>query len=132
MGVNGGGGGAGASPSQYADSRCPVCGNGLEPGEGVAAEWQGQVLRFRCLGCLVRFEADPVRYLAGHTDPCGADDEWDEESRATTYVRAVTAWRSVAGSSPPSHKATPRTASRETTRSPSAGAPGAEQDRRSS
>jgi hypothetical protein len=104
---------AGASSTESAESRCPVCGNGLDPGEGMTAEWQGQVLRFRCLGCLARFEADPVRYLAGHTDPCGVDEEWDEMSRATTYVRAVAAWHSIAnGSSPPSHRATPRSASR--------------------
>ena len=61
------------------EDRCPVCGNDLKPGEGVAAEWNGQMLRFRCLGCLARFEADPAHYLAGHTDPCRADD-WDEQA----------------------------------------------------
>jgi hypothetical protein len=112
MGVNPPGG-PGASATGAVESRCPVCGNGLESAEGVTAEWQGRVLRFHCLGCLARFEADPVRYLAGHTDPCSVDEEWDEMSRATTYVRAVAAWRSIAnGSSPPSHRAAPRSASR--------------------
>jgi hypothetical protein len=65
----------------------------------VTAEWQGRTLRFRCLGCLARFEADPALYLAGHTDPCGVDDEWDETSRATTYVGAVAAWHAIANES---------------------------------
>jgi hypothetical protein len=78
------------------DSRCPVCGNDLEPGEGVTAEWEGRVLRFRCLGCLARFEADPARYLAGHTDPCGVQDEWDEANRATTFFGAHAAWEAIA------------------------------------
>ena len=54
--------------------RCPVCGNALKPGEGIPAEWNGQVIRFRCLGCLARFEADPARYLAGNTEPCRAEE----------------------------------------------------------
>lgn len=56
------------------EDRCPTCGTALKPGEGVSAEWQGRTLRFRCLGCLARFEADPARYLAGDTEPCGVDD----------------------------------------------------------
>lgn len=86
----------GTGPTEPADGRCPVCGNGLEPNESVTAEWQGRTLRFRCLGCLARFEADPALYLAGHTEPCGVDDEWDETSRATTYVRAVAVWQAIA------------------------------------
>jgi len=57
-----------------AEDRCPVCGNALKPGEGIAAEWGGRTIRFRCLGCLARFEADAARYLAGNTEPCGVDD----------------------------------------------------------
>lgn len=93
----------GSGPTEPANGRCPVCGNGLEPNEGVTAEWQGRTLRFRCLGCLARFEADPALYLAGHTDPCGVDDEWDETSRATTYVGAVAAWHAIANESRAQH-----------------------------
>lgn len=57
-----------------ADDRCPTCGAALRPGEGVEAEWNGHIIRFRCLGCLARFEADPARYLAGNTEPCGVDE----------------------------------------------------------
>lgn len=56
------------------EDRCPTCGTGLKPGEGVETEWNGRTIRFRCLGCLARFEADPARYLAGNTEPCGVDD----------------------------------------------------------
>ena len=56
------------------EDRCPTCGSALKPAEGVASEWNGRTIRFRCLGCLARFEADPDRYLAGDTEPCGADD----------------------------------------------------------
>jgi hypothetical protein len=56
-------------------ARCVVCGNAVAAGEGLAARWQGRALRFRCLGCLARFEADPDRYLLDHaTDSCRTDD----------------------------------------------------------
>lgn len=87
-------------PTEQPDGRCPVCGSELKPDEGVDAEWRGRTLRFRCLGCLARFEADPDRYLAGHTDQCGAD-EWEETTRATTYVEAITAWHAIANGSLP-------------------------------
>jgi len=61
------------------EDRCPACGTDLKPGEGVTAEWNGQVLRFRGLGCPARFGADPAHYLAGKTDPCRAD-EWVEQA----------------------------------------------------
>lgn len=54
---------------------CVVCGNNIAAGEGLAARWQGRTLRFRCLGCLARFEAAPNRYLVEHaTDGCRMDD----------------------------------------------------------
>ena len=95
---------SGAGPTEQTEGRCPACGNDLKPDEGVAAEWQGRTLRFRCLGCLARFEADPARYLAGHIDPCGMD-EWDETGRATTYVGALAAWHAIANGSSPAQGA---------------------------
>ncbi len=86
--------GNGPGQPQPAD-RCPVCGNELKDDEGVAVEWRGRALRFRCLGCLARFEADPDRYLSGQTDPCGLD-EWDEANRATIHAGALAAWRAIA------------------------------------
>lgn len=56
-------------------ARCVVCGNDVAAGEGLAARWQGRTLRFRCLGCLARFEANPERYLLEHAiDYCRMDD----------------------------------------------------------
>lgn len=62
---------------------CAVCGNEVAAGDGVTARYAGQLLRFRCSGCVARFEADPDRYLAGQTGGCcggGHDDspasEW--------------------------------------------------------
>lgn len=49
---------------------CIVCGNDIPAGEGVTASHDGRVLRFKCPGCLVRFEADPLPFLAGQTGGC--------------------------------------------------------------
>ena len=91
----------GAGGTEPVEGRCPVCGSGLKPGEGVTAEWQGRVLRFRCLGCLARFEADPGPYLAGHTDPCGVDDELGRVKPGNELRRAVAAWRAIASGASP-------------------------------
>jgi YHS domain-containing protein len=57
--------------SRYQPSaRCLVCGNEIEEGQGLTAEYQGRTLRFKCPGCYARFEADPERYLAGHEPAC--------------------------------------------------------------
>lgn len=50
--------------------RCLVCGNEIGPGEGVTAVHGERTLRFKCPGCLTRFEADPQRYLAGEAGGC--------------------------------------------------------------
>lgn len=49
---------------------CIVCGNDIAAGEGVTAQHRGRTLRFKCPGCLPRFQADPERYLAGGQQSC--------------------------------------------------------------
>jgi len=56
------------------EGRCAVCGTELKAGEGLTVVSNGTVMRFRCLGCLARFEADPERFLAGGTEPCHMED----------------------------------------------------------
>lgn len=51
-------------------ARCTVCGNDIAVGEGVTARYGNRVLRFKCPGCLARFEADPNRYLDGPQEGC--------------------------------------------------------------
>jgi hypothetical protein len=52
-------------------ARCLVCGNDVPAGDGITVRSGDETLRFRCLGCLARFEADPERYLSEHaTDGC--------------------------------------------------------------
>jgi len=49
---------------------CIVCGNEIPPGGGVTARYGDRTLRFKCPGCVTRFEADPERYLAGNVAGC--------------------------------------------------------------
>jgi len=49
---------------------CPVCGNEIAPGEGVTARYGERMLRFKCQGCVTRFQADPEPYLAGKVGGC--------------------------------------------------------------
>ena len=51
-------------------ARCIVCGNVIGRGEGVFARYGERTLRFKCPGCMARFQADPERYLAGDTGGC--------------------------------------------------------------
>jgi hypothetical protein len=52
-------------------ARCLVCGNEIPAGDGITVRSEEETLRFRCLGCMARFEADPARYLSDHaTDGC--------------------------------------------------------------
>lgn len=51
-------------------ARCMVCGNDILAGGGLTARYAERTLRFKCAGCLSRFEADPERYLAGHEAGC--------------------------------------------------------------
>ena len=51
-------------------ARCLVCGNDVPAGEGLTARCGERTLRFKCPGCLGRFEADPERYLAAHEAGC--------------------------------------------------------------
>ena len=44
---------------------CVVCGNDIAAGEGVTARYGGRIFRFKCPRCLVSFEFNPERYLAG-------------------------------------------------------------------
>lgn len=55
---------------------CVVCGNVVSSGEGVTALYRGETLRFKCPGCYARFEAEPMRFLAGAQESCcgGAHD----------------------------------------------------------
>jgi YHS domain-containing protein len=55
-------------------ARCLVCGNDIDEGQGVTAEYQGRTLRFKCPGCYARFETDPDRYLAGHEPACCSEE----------------------------------------------------------
>ena len=56
---------------------CLVCGSDIPAGEGVTARYGDRTLRFKCSGCLGRFEADPQRYLAGPQPSC-CDGEHDQ------------------------------------------------------
>lgn len=57
--------------SRYAPAgTCAVCGNDVAEGRGVTVAYLGQVLRFKCQGCLSRFAAEPDRYLVGGPAGC--------------------------------------------------------------
>lgn len=56
---------------------CLVCDNEVPAGEGITAVLGGRTLRFKCPGCVTRFEADPERYLAGQTTGCCKDGHAD-------------------------------------------------------
>ena len=56
-------------------ARCLVCGNDIPAGDGLTARYGDRTLRFKCAGCLSRFEADPERYLAGHEASCCKEDQ---------------------------------------------------------
>jgi len=55
---------------------CLVCGHDIPAGEGLTARYGDRILRFKCPGCLSRFEADPERYLARQEQSC-CDGEHD-------------------------------------------------------
>lgn len=59
----------GTSTSEPA-ARCVVCGSEIATGEGLTARYGERTLRFKCPGCLARFESDPERYLAGDAGGC--------------------------------------------------------------
>lgn len=58
------------SSSLEPSASCLVCGNDIPAGEGLTARYGDRTLRFKCPGCLSRFEADPERYLAGNEAGC--------------------------------------------------------------
>ena len=64
-------------------ARCLVCGNDIPAGRGLTARYRERTLRFKCQGCLTRFEADPERYLAGHEVGCCSDEH--ERSPASEW-----------------------------------------------
>ena len=51
-------------------ARCVVCASEIGAGEGLTVRYGVRSLRLKCPGCLERFQADPVRYLAGHAIDC--------------------------------------------------------------
>jgi predicted RNA-binding Zn-ribbon protein involved in translation (DUF1610 family) len=55
------------------DATCVVCGNEIAAGEGLTARYGERTLRFKCPGCLARFEADPERYLDRGPAACCGD-----------------------------------------------------------
>ena len=55
-------------------AQCVVCGNDILAGEGLTARYGERTLRFKCPGCLARFEADPDRYLAADGGGCCGDE----------------------------------------------------------
>lgn len=62
--------------SRYEGSaRCLVCGDQIREGDGVSARYGDRTLRFRCTGCVGRFQVDPERYLAGHDAACCKEDQ---------------------------------------------------------
>jgi len=56
-------------------ARCAVCGNQVDAGEGVTAIYRGRVLRFKCQGCVTRFERDPERFLGAPEPTCCGREE---------------------------------------------------------
>ena len=54
---------------------CLVCGSDIAAREGLTARYGQQTLRFKCPGCLSRFEAAPARYLSDHEAARGNDKE---------------------------------------------------------
>ena len=80
----------------YPAATCVVCGSEISAGEGITGSFVGQVLRFKCPGCLARFEADPAAFLAGQGSACcgGMHDhspasEWDVTRRPGGPRRAL-------------------------------------------
>ena len=67
---------------------CLVCGNDISSGEGVTARYGDRTLRFKCPGCLSRFEADPERYLAGQAGGCRKGDTTTPRQRVALRLRA--------------------------------------------
>lgn len=63
---------------------CAACGQSIGAGEGITALYKGQVLRFRCSGCLASFRRDPRRYVSA-TDYC-CSTELCVESPASEWV----------------------------------------------
>lgn len=63
--------------ADQAAATCVVCGKDIPAGEGVTALYGGQILRFKCPGCLPRFAADPDRYLSGGSSSCCDDEHAD-------------------------------------------------------
>lgn len=44
----------------------PVCNMEVEPGKAAAqSDYQGQVIYFCAVGCKVKFDVDPEKYLSG-------------------------------------------------------------------
>lgn len=104
--------GAEFAGSGQSAARCLVCGNDIAAGAGLAVRWQERTLRFRCLGCLARFEADPERYLVEHaTDFCRMEDA-DGTPMRVGDLRTVARSVGLSGSLDRDPKAPPRPSGR--------------------
>jgi hypothetical protein len=49
---------------------CVVCGNTILAGGGFTVRHGQRTMRFKCVGCLSEFEADPERFLAADGAEC--------------------------------------------------------------
>jgi hypothetical protein len=63
---------------------CAACGQSIGAGEGLTALYGGQLLRFRCSGCLASFCRDPERYVAADDYCCSPES--CPESPASEWV----------------------------------------------
>lgn len=65
-GGHGGGGheGHGGHGDQEASAKDPVCGMGVEPGQGYSKIHEGREVRFCSRNCLDKFDKEPQRYLS--------------------------------------------------------------------
>lgn len=46
-------------------TKCPVCGNPVDPTTAPSYDYNGTTFYFKCDGCRNRFMADPAKYLQG-------------------------------------------------------------------
>lgn len=83
-------------PTDGVAATCVVCGKEVPAGTGVTARYRGQTLRFKCPGCLTRFQTDPDRYLSGGPAPC-CDDDQERGGAWTSGAFEAPTPRSMAG-----------------------------------
>ena len=71
------------SAADLPGASCATCGQLVAPGEGIAAQFRGRMLRFRCHGCLARFAMDPDHYLEEGPAACCDGDAAHERASAS-------------------------------------------------